>query len=840
MPSLTSLTVELLEEVAAYLHPYAVRRLRLLCRLVHDRASFDSFAFAKLNLVRTNELSTMLFKDASDTRELKWEKLGLNYLTAALYLNGLDSDVCGIYCSKLVSTDSMSVPCHIHRRMLREAYRQLEGLVDVKLWKRNKNGCADLMLLTRLNLAEEVQRIIHLEANVTDALRRACCLGHADVVSVLITHPSAEDILRDGTALSAAIESGSEETCLRLMSSHLVDPTIDSNLAIRKACFRGYKRLFKILLSNPKVDPSTDYNEAFRHACGRGNFEMVSELLADPRVNPADDNNDAIRKATTGKVVRALLSDPRVDPAANDNEPIKRACERGDVAAIRELLMDPRVDPTSDNNYALRKASEAGRVEVVKVLLSDPRIVDSGGLNLAITYAGNVSVVKHVLENKESSKVAAHAIRKSLGRENLSQDLILELLRPKLVDLSFDNNSLIITACQNGYLDLVKYLLEDSSVNPTADENKALLKAAERGFSDIVSVLLADKRVDPNLGHRAGLKMACTFGYAKVVRAFLLSDGIKLSDDEAYDLLIVAVRGGHLDVLREILADSRFDNAVSKSEALCTACCMSSTTILRLLLAHPKVDPAFNNYEALLRACANNQVAMVEMLLKDARVDPSSQSNEPLMVACKMNATGVLNLLLTDKRVDPAARDNNAIRMTAATGLASIGKILLEDPRVDPAAMDNEAIVTAGEKLKGDMVELLLSDPRVDPTARNNAAYKLALQNAFDSSTKMVIETLRADPRISKALEDAEKASFSIFPPFTFKLSADLDFGGPSESYVRSPPKLSRPGGRSTVGKVSPRNPARPMASASQTSSSFLDVVGGEESSAFTFQTKSE
>jgi hypothetical protein len=102
---------------------------------------------------------------------------------------------------------------------------------------------------------------------------------------------------------------------------------------------------------------------AIRLSIGIGHVEAVRLLLNDPRVDPSADSNYAIRWASENghvQVVKLLLNDPRVDPSAYNNHAIRSASWKGHVEVVKILQNDPRVNPYADSNYAIQLAAENG------------------------------------------------------------------------------------------------------------------------------------------------------------------------------------------------------------------------------------------------------------------------------------------------------------------------------------------------------------------------------------------------------------------------------------------------------------------------------------------------
>lgn len=282
-----------------------------------------------------------------------------------------------------------------------------------------------------------------------------------------------------------AAKTGNLTQMTRLIISG-VDPTIDNNIATRRACFYGHAVIVRHLLKHynaeellPIDGTTVAFNgpgtvPAFIEACNNGCTEVVRLLLSvqcsdgTPLIDPAADNNRAIRVAcqnnydNTG-VMRLLLEDGRVDPADVDNAALKCACGCGHIEEVRLLLSlkNPDgtqvVDPTAGENQALHNACRTGAIEAVRLLLS----LRSPDGNLLV----NPNVYNHS-------------------------------------NTYFNHYTAIHGACEGGDENIVRLLLADERVDPTVANNRAIRWACGDGHAEIVRLLLADGRADPDAGLR--------------------------------------------------------------------------------------------------------------------------------------------------------------------------------------------------------------------------------------------------------------------------------------------------------------------------------------------------
>jgi len=183
----------------------------------------------------------------------------------------------------------------------------------------------------------------------------------------------------------------------------------------------------------------------------------------------------------------------------------------------------------------------------------------------------------------------------------------------------------------------------------------------------------------------------------------------------------------------------------------------------------PYIDVARNKNEAIRLASKNGQVEVVKELLKDSRVNPAATNNYAIQLASEYGHADVVKLLLADKRVNPAVYENYAIQLASEYGHADVVKLLLADKRVNPAAYDNEAIKLASENGHTGVVKLLLADKIVDqrpggrrpadPAADDNFAIKRASEYGHVD----VVKLLLGDPRVRNSLSKAELKKYQSY-----------------------------------------------------------------------------
>ncbi|TPX58239.1 hypothetical protein PhCBS80983_g03280 [Powellomyces hirtus] len=147
------------------------------------------------------------------------------------------------------------------------------------------------------------------------------------------------------------------------------------------------------LLKNPRVLPSSS---ASGLASTLGHAAVVEVLLKDDRMDPSSDSNEALRKASANghaAVVSQLLRHPKVDPSPYA---FYESIERGHVAVMDVLLRDGRYDAAwrvSGRCLALWMADDHQQLGVVDRLMQDPRVDSTGGDSFPVVLAAGLSYV---------------------------------------------------------------------------------------------------------------------------------------------------------------------------------------------------------------------------------------------------------------------------------------------------------------------------------------------------------------------------------------------------------------------------------------------------------------
>ena len=148
--------------------------------------------------------------------------------------------------------------------------------------------------------------------------------------------------------------------------------------------------------------------------------------------------------------------------------------------------------------------------------------------------------------------------------------------------------------------------------------------------------------------------------------------------------------------------------------ALNAAAGFGRTRLMEFLLEHPCVDPAYDDSEVLVMAVQGGHLPIVKRLMRDGRVNPAAQDNHAVIQACHDGRLDILDLLVKDARVDLAAQDNTALRLAIAHNHLSIVRRLLRDQRVRTTYPSHQAIFLAACQGHMDVMKLLMAEPGAD------------------------------------------------------------------------------------------------------------------------------
>lgn len=175
-------------------------------------------------------------------------------------------------------------------------------------------------------------------------------------------------------------------------------------------------------------------------------------------------------------------------------------------------------------------------------------------------------------------------------------------------------------------------------------------------------------------------------------------------------ILLDTVRAGKLNSLRLLF---QFAQPNLPIDILWKACEYGHVNILKFLLADPRFNPDHESCQALILACVHENIDCVKVLIQDKRVNPAARNNFCFRYACKENIPELVELFLLQPSVNPAAHDNDALIEACSCGNVQIVQRLLQLKSISPESQDNLALRIASERWNVQIVKLLWRDSRV-------------------------------------------------------------------------------------------------------------------------------
>lgn len=341
----------------------------------------------------------------------------------------------------------------------------------------------------------------------------------------------------------------------------------------------------------------------------------------------------------------------------------------------------------------------------------------------------------------------------------------------------FSRERALKCAAEDGQDEIVKLLLADMRVDPNfhfPDTPTALSGAASNGHKVIVNLLLADPRVDPNIQccsyTPTALSGAALNGHKEIVNLLLADPRIAMQSD--VDLLVCAVKHGHIEFVRFLLDEQRVSPGIKNEKhrtPLSSPARRCHAEIVKLLFDNHRLNPATDydrRQSPLLSAVVNGHMEIVKLLLDKSRFRPDMKDNmgrTPLFHAVVYNRAEIVNLLLADQRVDPNTKDKSGrtpLSWAAENGLTEVIKSLLGNKHVKTRIRDDEKqLIKTAWSYGKDIMKLLLAETRLDPNILTTPHDMTLLSWTAWNDDSDLMELLLKDPRVDPNIQDAEGRS---------------------------------------------------------------------------------
>ncbi|XP_048250462.1 ankyrin repeat domain-containing protein 50-like isoform X5 [Haliotis rufescens] len=545
------------------------------------------------------------------------------------------------------------------------------------------------------------------------------------------------------------------------------------------------KRVCNPKAPKQKVTENTLHADTDLHlACKKGDLDrltcILSESLVNLNIRGQYGRTPLMMAAEKGhRQVIDLLVTQGADVSLVDydrNDILHVACLGGHVDLVKYVLSKKVADINSrghNGRTPLMKAAQKGHRQVFDLLVTqgaDEFLVDENRNDILhfACLGGHVDMVKYVL----SQEVADINSRGHNGRTPLmvaaekGHRQVFDLLMREGADVSlvdYDRNNILHVACLGGHTDMVNYVLSQkvADINSRGKYRRTpLMKTAEKGHRQVFDLLvregadtsLADENRNNILhvsclgGHvdmvkyvlsqkvadinsrgkywRTPLMMAVGAGHRQVFD-LLMTQGVDVSlvDDNRNNILHVACRGGHVDMVEYFLsqkvADINSRGQYGRTPLMATAE-KGHRQVFDLLVTEGAdvclVDDNRNNI--LHVACLGGHVDMVKYILSQKVADINSRGKywgTPLMKTAQKGHKQVFDLLVGEG-ADVSLVDknrNNILHVACLGGHVDMVKYVLSKKVADINSRGHNGrtpLMVAAEKRHRQVFDLLVRE----------------------------------------------------------------------------------------------------------------------------------
>ncbi|XP_067650458.1 serine/threonine-protein phosphatase 6 regulatory ankyrin repeat subunit B-like [Haliotis asinina] len=558
--------------------------------------------------------------------------------------------------------------------------------------------------------------VSHVDNNGDSTLHWACSGGHVDIVKHLLSNYSA-DINSRGhlgrTPLMTTVYHGHRQVFDVLLelgaNASLVDGEGDN--VLYSACRGGHVDMVR-------TDFVDDEGHTILHLASLGgHVEIVKNILSQNMadINATNKDGDTAAILAKHKTKTCTERPPQHDLAKQETfatSPLHDACKNGNLIIVRHILFQSLVDINRrdikndlvdvDGHTILHLASLGGRVEMVKYILShnmaDINATNKDGDTAAIL--ANQSTPRHATSAPESVDFLCTTSGIPFTTSSPeSMPAVRESERPPQQKVDQNEtfaDSPLHDACKKGDLNRVRYILSRGLIDVSnRDDSKgrtSLMVAVQKGHERIVEFLLRKganvSQVDNN-GHSV-LHWACSGGYVGLVKHLLSKYSIDINKrdrfgriplmsavynghKELFDVLVgmganvsivdangdsilhSACRGGHVGMVKHVLASSSVDiNSRSKSgkTPLMITVYYGYMDLLHVLVGMgANVSHVQDDGDNILHwACRGGHVDMVKHIISNYGVDINSRDmcgRPPLMTSVYFGYTDIFKYLVS-------------------------------------------------------------------------------------------------------------------------------------------------------------------------------------------------
>ncbi|XP_067660340.1 putative ankyrin repeat protein RF_0381 [Haliotis asinina] len=455
------------------------------------------------------------------------------------------------------------------------------------------------------------------------------------------------------------------------------------------------------------------------------------------------------------------------------------ASEFGDFSRVNTILSQGRINTDCQDwigRTAVMCAALKGHLEVVQLLVTkgaNVNLIDKFANNILhlACLGGDVDVVKYIL-SQDMAYIDGRAQRgrtpMMLAAENGHKEVV-ELLVGEGADMSLvdkQRDNILHCACrggdlEGGHLEVVTYIVSQNKVDINSrgwKQKTPVMVAAEMGKKDVVEFLVehgADLLLVKDGGSNI-LHLACKGGYVEVVKyivsqnkvdinsagwkqrtpvivaaemgekdvvEFLVEHGadLLLVKDGGSNILHLACKGGHLEVVKYIVSQNKVDinsRGWLRKTPVMVAAEMGEKKVVEFLVEHggdlSLVHDGGNNILHL--ACKGGHLVVVKYIVSQNKVDINSRGwkrKTPMMVAAEMGKKDVVEFLV-EHGADLLLvndSDSNILHLACKGGHLEVVKYIVSQNKVDINSRGwrkNTPVMLAAKKGHKKVVEFLV------------------------------------------------------------------------------------------------------------------------------------
>jgi len=418
-----------------------------------------------------------------------------------------------------------------------------------------------------------------------------------------------------------------------LLKNKKVDPSINTNHAVNLSSTYNHYKITKLLLKDERVNAG-DFRKRFNYsaleiASKCGYYRIVKLLLKNKYVNPCIHNSNALYVAFDNehyKIVKLLLKNKYCNPGLKSNEILNHYIKIKNNKMVKKILNDRRINPCIKNNYPIELSVLKKNYKIMKLLL-DYNTVRNGPLENTF----DVLVINNSLKY-----------------------IKLLLLRTN-VDPGYKNNKSLIVSARFGYLEIIKFLINHPKIKPNCNINFIVHTAIIHNKIDVLKYLLGNSilKIDLSYENNKNIETACIYGYTNIVNLLLkykevdpyrtksLVYAVKVKNIEIIkqllyyetlyyeEAIMIAIHCNNIEIVKVLLNNKPLCISIYGSKMLYLAIYYNHPNIVKLLLK-TKIKENISDVKTLNWAIEHNYYDIYKMLIDLKHIKPN---NETMMLA---------------------------------------------------------------------------------------------------------------------------------------------------------------------------------------------------------------